>query len=187
MTERRVTSTQAESLHAGLSSADDRIQATAWLPPQDGIAPRIRCCGRWINVLWAIPIAFLLLVLGIAAAQELRTLPTVQAFILRYPGETSASQAIYSGFPWWLRLMHFLNTLFMVFIIRSGIQILADHPRLYWKRDCTPGTEWFRFQHEIPKHRAWTAKEQLGQPSIVVGHPRSSAFGRPGAMVAFFL
>jgi hypothetical protein len=30
-----------------------------------------------------------------------------------------------------------------LFIIRAGIQILADHPRLYWNRHCTPGTEWF--------------------------------------------
>jgi hypothetical protein len=38
----------------------------------------------------------------------------------------------------------------MTFIVRAGVQILADHPRLYWKRDCTPGTEWFRFQKAVP-------------------------------------
>jgi hypothetical protein len=27
----------------------------------------------------------------------------------------------------------------------AGIQILADHPRLYWNRDRTRGTEWLRF------------------------------------------
>jgi thiosulfate reductase cytochrome b subunit len=48
---------------------------------------------------------------------------------------------------------------FMFFIIRAGIQILADHPRLYWKRDCTPGTEWFRFQKDVPEHRIWTSKD----------------------------
>jgi sulfoxide reductase catalytic subunit YedY len=41
---------------------------------------------------------------------------------------------------------HFLNALFMIFIIRAGIQILADHARLYWTRHCTPGRDWFRFQ-----------------------------------------
>jgi methionine sulfoxide reductase catalytic subunit len=60
---------------------------------------------------------------------------------------------------WWLQLQHFLNMLFMMFIIRAGIQILADHPRLYWDRDCTPGTEWFRFQHPVPEGRIWTAKD----------------------------
>jgi len=64
-----------------------------------------------------------------------------------------------SGFPWWLRLQHFLNMIFMMFIIRAGIQILADHPRLYWKRDCTPGTDWFRFQRPVPAGRVWTAKD----------------------------
>ena len=54
------------------------------------------------------------------------------------------------GFPLWLRMQHFLNLFFMTFIVRGGLQILADHPRLYWKRDCTPGTEWFRFQKEVP-------------------------------------
>ena len=52
-----------------------------------------------------------------------------------------------------------MNMFFMLFIIRAGIQILADHPRLYWKRDCTPGTDWFRFQNPVPKGRVWTSKD----------------------------
>ena len=48
---------------------------------------------------------------------------------------------------------------FMLFIMRAGLQILADHPRLYWGRDCTPGTDWFRFQVPVPKGRVWTAKD----------------------------
>jgi methionine sulfoxide reductase catalytic subunit len=70
-------------------------------------------------------------------------------------------------------VQHFLNLLFMAFIIRSGIQVLADHPRLYWKRDCTPGTEWFRFQKAVPSGRIWTAKDDsvtlpgwLGIPGV---------------------
>jgi len=62
---------------------------------------------------------------------------------------------------------------FMLFIIRAGIQILADHPRLYWKRDSTPGTDWFRFQVPVPKGRVWTSKDDsvsipgwLGLPGI---------------------
>jgi methionine sulfoxide reductase catalytic subunit len=56
---------------------------------------------------------------------------------------------------------------------RAGIQILADHPRLYWRRDCTPGTDWFRFQHDVPKDRVWTSKDDsvtitkwLGIPGV---------------------
>jgi hypothetical protein len=56
-------------------------------------------------------------------------------------------------------VQHFLNLFFMAFIIRAGIQVFADHPRLCWKRDCTPGTEWFRFQKAVPPGRIWTAKD----------------------------
>jgi thiosulfate reductase cytochrome b subunit len=156
-----------------LSAADDRVRLSHWLPPQEGVAPRIRLGERWINVLWALPLAVLLLLLGVVGAQLLRQLPAVQDFVLRYPGVPSSAHAVTSGFPIWLRALHFLNLFFMVFIIRAGVQILADHPRLYWKRDCTPGTEWFRFQKEVPRDRIWTAKDDavtlpgwLGIPGI---------------------
>ncbi len=29
-------------------------------------------------------------------------------------------------------------------LIRSGLSILADHPRLYFNNHCTPGSEWIR-------------------------------------------
>jgi sulfoxide reductase catalytic subunit YedY len=89
----------------------------------------------------------------------LRELPSVQGFIARYPGIPPSAVAVTTGFPVWLRLLHFLNLFFMAFIIRAGVQILASHPRLYWKRDCTPGTEWFRFQKAVPADRIWTAKD----------------------------
>jgi thiosulfate reductase cytochrome b subunit len=162
-----------DALAERLSAADDRIRLSHWLPPQEGVAPRIRLGERWINVLWALPLAVLLLLLGVVGAQLLRQLPAVQDFVLRYPGVPSSAHAVTSGFPIWLRALHFLNLFFMVFIIRAGVQILADHPRLYWKRDCTPGTEWFRFQKEVPRDRIWTAKDDavtlpgwLGIPGI---------------------
>ena len=48
------------------------------------------------------------------------------------------------GFPTWLRVTHYVNFLFIILLIRSGLQILMDHPRLYWNVHCTPGTEWLR-------------------------------------------
>ncbi|MGX4805498.1 hypothetical protein [Bradyrhizobium guangdongense] len=142
-----------------LSSADDRIVLADWIPPREGIVPHIRIGSRWVNLLWAIPIGAAALVLLIALAQNLRQLPAVQEFTKHYPGTAQSAPSVDSGFPWWLQLQHFLNMLFMMFIIRAGIQILADHPRLYWNRDCTPGTEWFRFQHSVPPGRIWTAKD----------------------------
>ena len=129
------------------------------MSPQPGIAPRIRIGRRWFNTLWALPIGAAALLCLIALAQSLRELPTVTAFIQNHPGVAQSAPSVDSGFPWWLQLQHFLNMFFMLFIVRAGLQILADHPRLYWGRDCTPGSDWFRFQAPVPKDRIWTAKD----------------------------
>jgi sulfoxide reductase catalytic subunit YedY len=155
----KVTTPTHDPIAASLTPADDRIVLSHWLPPQEGIAPRIRVGRRWISTLWVLPIGAAALILLIALAQSLRELPGIQAFIKDYPGIAQAAPSVDSGFPWWLQLQHFLNMLFMMFIIRAGIQILADHPRLYWKRDCTPGTDWFRFQKAVPTGRVWTSKD----------------------------
>src|SRR5579872_1892837 len=162
-----------EPLEGALGGAGDRVLLNDRLPPQVGVVPKIRIGRHWINVLWALPIGFVLGVIGVAVAQGLRELPTVQDFLMRYPGVPASAVAVSAGFPAWLRVQHFLNILFMAFIVRAGIQVLADHPRLYWKRDCTPGTEWFRFQKAVPTGRIWTAKDDsvtipgwLGIPGI---------------------
>ena len=48
-------------------------------------------------------------------------------------------------FPAWLRITHFINFIMMGFLIRSGWEVLASHPRLYWNNHCTPGSEWLKF------------------------------------------
>lgn len=177
---------KVDPLEVQLSSADDRVRLSHWLPPQSGLIPHIRVGRRWFNVLWLIPIGGVILIIAIAVGQELRRLPAVQQFIARYPGTVTSVPAEYSGYPRWLRWQHFLNLLFIMFIIRAGIQILADHPRLYWGRDSTPGTEWLRFQHEVPADRIWTAKDDsvtlpgwLGIPGLrhTVGLARWWHFG----------
>ena len=162
-----------DPLEVSLSSADDRVRLSHWMPPQAGVMPKIRIGRHWVSLLWALPAAFVILIVAIALAQALRQQLSVQAFLIRYPGAPVSVKPMTSGFPSWLRLSHFLNLFFMIFIIRAGIQILADHPRLYWKRDCTPGTEWFRFQKDVPTDRVWTAKDDsvtlpswLGIPGI---------------------
>jgi sulfoxide reductase catalytic subunit YedY len=171
MTEPRKASSPHDILAASLSAADDRIVLSDWTPPKSGIVPLVRIGRRWISVLWAVPIGFAVLVLLIAAAQGLRELPEVKAFIAHYPGIAQAAPSVDSGFPAWLRWQHFLNMFFMMFIIRAGIQILADHPRLYWKRDCTPGTDWFRFQRPVPEGRVWTAKDDAVSLPTWLGIP----------------
>ena len=56
-------------------------------------------------------------------------------------------------FPLWLRALHFCNLLFITLLIRSGLEILAAHPKLYWNDNCVPGTEWIRFGKGIPDTR----------------------------------
>ena len=80
--------------------------------------------------------------------------------------------AIPQGFPAWLRVTHYVNFLFIILLIRSGLQILMDHPRLYWSVHCTPGTEWLRLTSiEVPKDRIWTAKEDSRYLTPWIGLP----------------
>jgi thiosulfate reductase cytochrome b subunit len=142
-----------------LSDAGDAVDPKDWIAPQRAILPRIRIGQGWFNVLWLLPIGTAALMMLIALAQSLREIPAVELYIEVHPGIAQAAPSVEAGFPWWLRLQHFLNMLFMLFIMRSGLQILADHPRLYWRRDCTPGTEWLRFQKPAPSDRVWTSKD----------------------------
>ena len=126
---------------------------------QYGVAPRIRI-GRdkWFNLLWLIPIGLVLLIIGIAVAKGLREIPAVHDFMTTYPGESKLPGGAPVGFPAWLGWQHFLNAFLMIFIIRSGVTILADHPRLYLTRHSTPGKDWFRMQKPVPSDPLYTAK-----------------------------
>jgi sulfoxide reductase catalytic subunit YedY len=76
------------------------------------------------------------------------------------------------AFPAWMRFTHYINFFFMILLIRSGLQILMDHPRLYWNVHCTPGTEWLRLTPiEVPRDRLWTAKDDSRYLSSWIGLP----------------
>src|SRR5665213_4508557 len=64
-------------------------------------------------------------------------------------------------YPLWLRAAHFFNFLFLSLLVRSGLEILSAHPRLYWNDDCTPGTEWLRFTRKrLPVSGLWTSRDE---------------------------
>jgi sulfoxide reductase catalytic subunit YedY len=176
-----VSSTSPEALadyRDRLTRGEDAIDPDRWagsLPAASGVAPRVRIGrSKWFNLLWLLPLGFVLLIVAVAAAQGMRHVPAVARFITRYPGTVAtASARAHPGLPIWVDVTHFLNLLLMVFIIRAGIQILADHPRLYWTRHCTPGRDWFRFQKPVPEDPLWTAKQDavtlpkhLGLPGL---------------------
>ena len=161
-----------------LTPGEDVIDTATWagsVPQVNGIAPRVRIGrSRWFNLLWLLPIGFLLLIILVAVAKGLRGDAFMQRFIRRYPGTDVASPPAGTvGFPAWVDLQHFFNLFFMIFIIRAGVQILSDHPRLYWTRHSTPGRDWFRIQRPVPDDPLWTAKQdsislpgQVGLPGL---------------------
>lgn len=173
-----------DPLERELSRGDDRIDVAEWtrrIPPITARIPEVRIGKRWVSTLWILPISIALLIIGIAVAQQLRSYSAVQDFIHTYPGQGRFQPPVGTGFPLWLRILHFLNLLFMLFIIRAGIQILADHPRLQLDAGSTPGREWLRLRGPVPRdrmrqeppERAWTAKDDavslpgwLGLPGI---------------------
>ncbi|MEI8313334.1 MAG: molybdopterin-dependent oxidoreductase [Verrucomicrobiota bacterium] len=139
--------------------------------------PQIRIGRAWLTtskiLTVLVPLGFVLVLVSVATAQQLRTMPEIQGFIKTYPGTGIFCQPVHGGFPWWLRYQHYLNLFLMLFMVRSGLQILADHPRLYLDGDCTPGREWFRLRGPVPTDRIWTAKDDcvalpgwLGLPGI---------------------
>ena len=76
------------------------------------------------------------------------------------------------GFPLWVRYCHFFNFVFLMMLIRSGLSILVDHPRLYFNDDCTPGSEWIRLTPiQVPTDRIWTAKDDARYISPIVATP----------------
>jgi sulfoxide reductase catalytic subunit YedY len=72
-----------DPIEANLGPADDHVLLNNWLPPQVGVVPKMRIGQRWINVLWALLVGFVLAVIGVAVAQALREPPAVQDFLVR--------------------------------------------------------------------------------------------------------
>ena len=168
----------SSSYRLELSVGEDTIDSSTWagsVPVAHGIAPRVRVGrSRWFNLLWLLPIGFVLLIAAVAAAKGLRNTGSVQRFIADHPGTVASSAGPHiAALPIWVGVQHFFNLFLLIFIIRSGLQILTDHPRLYWTRHSTPGREWFRIQKPVPPDPLWTAKKdsislpgQVGLPGL---------------------
>ena len=65
--------------------------------------------------------------------------------------------------------------------MRSGIEILAALPKLYWKDHALPGTEWIKFtKREVPKDRLWISleEEESFSPWIALPGRKNLGLGR---------
>jgi thiosulfate reductase cytochrome b subunit len=119
------------------------------------------------NVLLVLLAAVLLPTAAAYAQWAIFGLPQVPTSPEEPPGA-----AMPHGFPAWLWITHYVNFFFIVLLIRSGLQILMDHPRLYWNVHCTPDTEWLRLTPiEVPTDRVWTAKDDARHLSPWIGLP----------------
>ena len=139
-----------DAAHRSLHYPDDR-RICLWVRPSlvfgAGVAVLLFLAPAWIQ--WA-----------------MAGLPN----IVPSPGAASSSSP--HGFPLWLRLCHFLNFAFIMLLIRSGVCILMDHPRLYFNDHCTPGSEWLRLTPlSVPTDRLWTAKDDSRYISPLLATP----------------
>ncbi|MET0464253.1 MAG: molybdopterin-dependent oxidoreductase [Chitinophagaceae bacterium] len=76
------------------------------------------------------------------------------------------------GFPAFVRFTHWINLFLLLLLIRSGLSILMDHPRLYWNNNCQPNSEWIRFTPlKVPTDKVWTAKDDARYISPYIGLP----------------
>ncbi len=81
-------------------------------------------------------------------------------------------------FPVWLRIGHLINAIFVLLLIRSGVEILSAHPKLYFRDDTTPGTEWLKFtKKKMPKDRLWTSDDEMESFNSVIALPGHSMLG----------
>ena len=82
------------------------------------------------------------------------------------------------GFPWWLRVEHFLNIIFISFLIRSGIEILGTYPKLYRSQHTVPGTAWAQFTvQRAAKHKYYTVGGEYDDYSPRISMPGRGLLG----------
>lgn len=75
-------------------------------------------------------------------------------------------------YPVWLRIEHWVNVLFLTLLIRSGIEILATHPKLYWRNDSRPGNEWAKFtRKKMPANKLYDTLDEEESYSPLISLP----------------
>ena len=132
--------------------------------------PKDRRIRIWVRPSILIGIAVVALALVLASWIEFAAvgLPPMPAVPQISPNNFTGPH----GFPLWVRYCHFFNFFFVMLLIRSGLSILAAHPRLYFNDDCTPGSEWIRFTPlKVPRDRIWTAKDDSRYTSPIISTP----------------
>lgn len=83
-----------------------------------------------------VPLGLVLLAVAILVARALRESPGLAEFFARYDGTTELPAGAPVGFPAWLGWQHFLNSFFLLFIVRSALLIRGrQRPPAFVTRD----------------------------------------------------
>ncbi len=81
-------------------------------------------------------------------------------------------------YPVWLRIDHWLNVLLLTLLLRSGFEILSTHPKLYWREDSKPGTEWARFTNKkMPTDKLYDTLDEEEDYSSLLALPGHKKLG----------
>ncbi|WP_396157177.1 cytochrome b/b6 domain-containing protein [Arthrobacter sp.] len=90
----------------------------------------------WLKLAWMVPVALLVLAGVVLAARWLRDTPALQDFLAQYPGFSPLPDGAPVGIPAWVGWQHFLNSLLLLLIIRSGWLIRTrQRPIGSWTRN----------------------------------------------------
>ncbi|MFB9858734.1 cytochrome b/b6 domain-containing protein [Paenarthrobacter aurescens] len=107
------------------------MSTTSSKKPLKPVKKRVKLAG-------AVAIAVLALAAVVLIAQWMRTLPSVQDFLTTYPGQSELPESAPVGLPAWLGWQHFLNSFFLILIIRSGWLVRTTaRPKEHWTRKNT--------------------------------------------------
>ena len=76
---------------------------------------------------------------------------------------------VHLSIPTIITVLHLVNLFCLIILIRSGIQILYDHPKLYWTDHTNDDNWWIKFGKKVmPKDKLWTARDEAETPPKAV-------------------
>lgn len=90
--------------------------------------------AQWVGSVAVLGVAALVLAgMLVLMARVLVSVEPVREFLATYPGEYALPTGAPVGIPAWLGWQHFLNSLFLLLVIRSGLQFRREkRPNAFW-------------------------------------------------------
>lgn len=110
---------------------------------------------RWVHLAWIVPVAAGLGTGVVLGARWLRAQPATVEFLTQYSGFAALPAGAPEGFPAWLGVLHFLNALLLLLVIKTGWQVRTGRrPEGYWTRRNTGAAHTKGAPNRIPIRQA---------------------------------